>query len=133
MDITQASGAWGRGSIPLGGTAGERRPPALAFSASVCLIWGSWRPPDRAGSVRREEADGVSQMPEVSRRGLDPALRLRTGRRGRHLQGVGLLRSRVWLLPPRRQGGSHLRQEDRAEAVSFEPSPSRDNTSFSPA
>src|SRR5262245_26940520 len=30
-------------------------PPPLAFSASLCLSCTSWRPPDRAGSARREE------------------------------------------------------------------------------
>src|SRR5262245_49146123 len=29
MDITQASGAWGRGSIPLGGSSDHRGPQAL--------------------------------------------------------------------------------------------------------
>src|SRR5438093_5746176 len=123
MDITQASGAWGCGSIALGGTRGRersaaRRPATACLTSTVCLDSTGWIGLCLAGSVwAGGEVDGTSQVPEMQQRDLDPALGLRAGGRLGDLQGVGVHQSRVRLLAARRQGRGHLREEDRAQAL----------------
>src|SRR5439155_9211174 len=47
--------------------------------------------------------------------------------------GVGVHESRVWLLAARRQGRGHLREEDRAQALSASPDRSRGRPSAAPS
>src|SRR5205823_231933 len=72
MDITQASGAWGRGSIPLGGTRGRslavRRSRARKCLLSQhCLSRFERLDPSLPGRERLggRRGDGTSQVPEM--------------------------------------------------------------------
>src|SRR5437016_51846 len=70
MDITQASGAWGRGSIPLGGTRrrwrfATRRRASACLASTVCLDSTGWTRVFLAGSVWA--AGGVMELPKCQK------------------------------------------------------------------
>src|SRR3989442_7494028 len=66
MDITQASGAWGRGSVPLGGTRGPGRKARKCLLSQQCLSTFNRLDPTLPGQGVWA-AGGVMELPKCQK------------------------------------------------------------------